>query len=133
MWEPLQMLGGLLILIAGVWVFRGLRGRPPRPGFLFRLGRILRRLAGVIVVLTGFFVVLEGSPWMKADICLDLTEDLVWCTDPEPFEAALDADEMTDEMTDEATDGEAGSSGAAGDGAPPDPQTAADEVSSEEY
>ena len=116
------MLGGLLILIAGVWVFRGLRGRPPRPGFLFRLGRILRRLAGVIVVL-------EGSPWMKADICLDLTEDLVWCTDPEPFEAALDADEMTDE----ATDGEAGSSGAADDGAPPDPQSAADEVSSEEY
>lgn len=110
MWEILQILGGFVILIGGVLVFRGLRGRPSRPGFLFGLGRVLRRLAGVLVVLVGFFVALEGSPWMTADICLDFTEDLVWCTDSEPFAAA------------EGTD----------DAAPPEPADASDKGSSKE-
>lgn len=110
MWEPLQILGGLVIFIGGLLVFRGLRGRPSRPGFLFGFGRVLRRLAGVIVVLLGFFVALEGSPWMAADICLDFTEDLVWCTDPEPVEAAEDGEDITD--------GEADSTVDAGEGLP---------------
>ena len=124
MWELLQILGGFAILIGGVKVFRGLKGRPSRPGFLFGFGRFLRRLAGVIIVLLGFLIALEGTPWMTADICLDFTDDIVWCTDPEPFEAEADGEATTEE--------EADSAGDAADGPALERPTPSDKVPAEE-
>jgi hypothetical protein len=80
MWQPLQILAGLLVAAAGVLAIRGLGRRPPRPGALFMLLRILRRIAGVLIFLTGLAIVLEGTPLMTAEICLDLAENgEEWC------------------------------------------------------
>ncbi len=99
MWEPLQMFAGLLVVVAGVMVFRGLRRVPPRPGVLFALGRFLRRLAGLLILLLGLAVGLEGTPYMSAAICLDISEDREWCfggghdeSDAGDGEALLDSD-----------------------------------------
>ncbi len=79
MWEPLQIVAGLLVIVAGVGIFRGLRSRTPRAGLLFFLGRFLRRFAGLVILLLGFAVGLEGTPYMTADICLDISEEREWC------------------------------------------------------
>jgi hypothetical protein len=75
----LQIAAGLLVIVAGVGVFRGLRRRAPRPGFPFVLARFLRRLAAILILLLGLAIGLEGTPYMTASICLDITEDREWC------------------------------------------------------
>jgi hypothetical protein len=80
MWQPLQILAGLLVAAAGVFAIRGLRRRPPRADAPFVLLRVLRRIAGVLIFLLGLGIALEGTPVMTAEICLDLAEDGEdWC------------------------------------------------------
>jgi hypothetical protein len=79
MWQPLQIVAGVAVILAGIVVFRGLRRSLPRPGILFWLLRMLRRLAAVIIVFIGLGVTLEGTPYMTANICLDILEPDDWC------------------------------------------------------
>jgi hypothetical protein len=80
MWQPLQILAGLLVAAGGVLAIRGLGRRPPRAGAPFLLLRVLRRIAGLLIFLVGLGMALEGTPVMTAEICLDLAEDGEdWC------------------------------------------------------
>lgn len=80
MWQPIQMMGGLLVVAAGVLIFRGRRRGAPRPGAWPTILRLLRRLAGVLAVLVGLGVTLEGTPAVSAQICLDLEDGgPQWC------------------------------------------------------
>ena len=79
MWAPLQVLAGVLVVVAGFLAIRGLRRRPPRAGVGFLLLRILRRLAGVLVLLVGLGVLLDGTPFMTAHICVGPDEGPEWC------------------------------------------------------
>jgi hypothetical protein len=89
MWQPLQILAGLAVIVAGVIVFRGLRRSPPTPGWAFWLLRLLRRLAGVLIVLIGLGVTFEGTPYMTANICLDIRAPNDWCFGGDGTDAAL--------------------------------------------
>ena len=79
MWQLLQILAGLAVIVGGVVVFRGLGSSPPRSGWGFWLLRLLRRLAAVIIVLIGLGVTLEGTPYMTANICLETWGPDEWC------------------------------------------------------
>ena len=103
MWQPLQIVAGLAVIVAGVIVVRGLRRSPPRPGWLFLVLRVLRRLAGVLIVLIGLGVTLEGTPYMSADICLELWEPEEWCFGGDGVEEAAPEDAERD-RTPEAAD-----------------------------
>jgi hypothetical protein len=80
-WQPLQILAGILVAAAGIMTIRGLRRRPRRRGALIVLLGVLRRIAGVLILLVGFGVALEGTPAMNAEICLDLDDEPgdEWC------------------------------------------------------
>lgn len=96
MWAPLQVLAGVLVLVAGILAIRGLRRRPPRAGVGFLLLRILRRLAGVLVVLVGLGVLLDGTPFVSAHICVGPDEGPERCFgsgSPVPAEAGADGDD----------------------------------------
>lgn len=81
MWQPLQILAGILVAAAGIMTIRGLRRRPRRRGALLVLLGVLRRIVGVLFLLVGFGVALEGTPAMNAEICLDLDDEPgdEWC------------------------------------------------------
>lgn len=104
MWEPLQILAGLAVTTAGLVIVRGRRGRARRAGFGFALLRFLRGFVGVLIVLIGLSVGFEGTPYMSANICLDITEDSEWCFGG----GSEEADEVTDDAalldSDPATD-----------------------------
>ena len=96
MWQPMQIVAGLAVILAGVIVFRGLGRSPPRPGWLFLVLRLLRRLAGVLIVLIGLGVTLEGTPYMTANICLETWAPEEWCFGGDGDEEAAHEDPITD-------------------------------------
>lgn len=92
MWQPPQILAGMLLVAAGVLIVRG-RRRPPRRGALFVLLRVLRRIAGAIVLLIGLGVTLEGTPAMNARVCLEFDDQGApdWCFGGDGSESDDDA------------------------------------------
>ena len=92
MWQPLQILAGLLAVAAGVLIVRG-RRRPPRQGAVFVLLRVLRRVAGAVILLIGLGVTLEGTPAINVRMCLELDDRGApdWCFGGDGSESDDDA------------------------------------------
>ena len=103
MWQPLQIFAGLAVIVAGVVVFRGLSKSTPRSGWSVWLLRLLRRLVAVVIVLIGLGVTLEGTPYMTANICLEIWDPYEWCFGGDGTEEAAveDAEEAPEAAADQ--------------------------------
>ena len=101
MWQPVQIIAGLAVIAGGIIVFRGLRRSAPRSGWLAWLLRLLRRLAAVVIVLIGLGVTLEGTPYMTANICLEIVEPYEWCFGGDGTDEGTVEDHIEDAVEDD--------------------------------